>query len=70
MNKEYKQHLQTVVASINVNVQTLLQPEIKKKGKRFSTLSPDRPKKPKYAEFFPSCFRITVRITAISLSPN
>ena len=31
MNKEYKQYLQTVVASINVNVQTLLQPEIKKK---------------------------------------
>ena len=29
MNKEYKQYLQTVVASINVNVQTLLQPEIK-----------------------------------------
>ena len=33
MNKEYKQYLQTVVASINVNVQTLLQPEIKKKRK-------------------------------------
>ena len=70
MNKEYKQYLQTVVASINVNVQTLLQPEIKKKENGSPHCHQIGRKNPNMLNFFPSCFRITVRITAISLSPN